>query len=121
MPDLDLTHALVAAVASLPGVVALIRKRTEQRGDAYDDARRDLDECRERSDKQDAEIEALKSSNGVLMRGLDHLQRDHETLKSECAERDLAAATERERDRRVIAGLRDEMDGLRRSITGDAR
>lgn len=121
MPDLDLTHALVAAVASLPGVVALLRRRVESRADAYDDARKDLDECRKRSDAQDAEIEALKSSNAVLMRGLANLQRDHDMLRQDCAGRDLAAATERERDRKIIDGLRDEMDGLRRSLTGDAR
>ncbi len=114
MPDLDLTHAIVAAVASLPGLVALVRR-------PYADARKDLDECRERSEKQEGEIDALKSSNAVLMAGLANLQRDHNALKKECSERDLIAATEREADRRIIAGLRSEMDGLRRSITGDQR
>lgn len=121
MPDLDITHALVAAVAALPGLVALWRRRVEHQADAYDDARKDLDGCRKRTAELERKVGELESSNVVLMNGIANLSREHDNLKRDCTARDLVAATERERDRKLMEAMRSEMDGLRRSITGDAR
>ena len=131
MPDLDPAHLTLGATAllSLIGNAAQgwasrrkkeaaeaetehVREDTASR--AYQHARADLGDCRE-------ELEEVRSSLLILSTGLHGERAERKALERACAERDLKAATERERDRKLIDGLREEMDGLRRSITGDAR
>jgi len=111
----DVSGVLVGAIGIATGAVAIVKQRAQARHDAYDDARKDLDECKERGDVLEGKVATLESTADALTSGLAKCESEHrETRRAQ----DLAMNEARSRGK-LIDGLRVEMDELRRSLSSE--
>jgi len=97
---MDIDAGMVTGLLGIgASAIAIMRTNADAKRKAYDDARKDLGDCKKTSAEQATKIENLSDQVDILGRGLNDCIDKHDVAE------------------RASVAIRAEMDELRRSIT----